>query len=191
MRMRGRSFPCVLALLLTVAGLLVLLPAPAARADVTGSKMTMDSPITAPNPLSPTAIPFVFSVQKDILYEEPIVHIWTELPACMRVVMGTTFYEEIEPGRPDFIATLVGRTVVWVEQNPIDGGIHRDEATSVGFIGVFASIPVGGTPLVIQWWLVGNLGSDCTGFIVIPENAPVQASTWGSIKALYNSRTLP
>jgi hypothetical protein len=170
---------------------LTLLVAHGARGDISGSTVTMTSPEAAPNPLTPTAIMFEFVVEKDILFDESIVHVWIELPYCMRPRMNTTFYEEIEPGRPDFVATLVGGTVIWVEQDPIEGGIHRGEATNVGFVGMFASVPVHGVPLLVEWWLVGNLGDDCTGIIPIPDQTPVLASSWGSIKALYDGRSSP
>lgn len=178
-----------LLILLTVA--LVVLAVPGARADITGSTVTMTSPDGPINPITPVAIPFEFSVRKDTLSSEPIVHVWVELPVFVRHLAGTTFFEEIVPGRPDFVATWVGETIVWVEQDPIEGGILLGEETLVGFMGMFASILPDSVPLSIQWWLVGSLGNDCSGTIPFVYGTTTQKSTWGSIKALYANHSPP
>jgi len=101
--------------------------------------------------------------------------------------------DQLEPGRPswDMQGTLPGSEVSWCDANGGSGEVWPGESALIYFnVYVSETCPYG--DYAIYYYIMGD-GSGApphessgeTGRVIIQDPSPVEAASWGSIKALF------
>ena len=158
-----------------------------------GARSIADSyvELVAPAAISPgETYTFTFGVYNASLDTEWITDVLITVPDGWTIVDGSMSYVPIvaDPIRPSWDMTVPtdGPTAMWLDNDEGYGELYGDEYTTVSVDLVVADQLYG---IPIYWCLKGDIWGDppheVCGCIDI-QITPVEASTWGAIKAMYN-----
>jgi hypothetical protein len=127
---------------------------------------------------------FVFLVTRDMSSSEILTeaHVFF-YPTSLTVYAHTIGFDEIEPGRPSFEFENQSGVVVWRETDET-AGIRAGESTLLRVDVHTAPDTPPWSKGLIGWGVDGPSGGSNGGYFYF--YTPVQAGTWGAIKALYD-----
>ena len=165
---------------MAIVVLLIILGTSPVIAGIDGSTVTLLSPLA---PLDSTTLYlFVFNVDNGSYSSEYIRTIRIIFPYGLGSYSSSSMgYEEIVYGRPSFSTSVSVTTCTW--SDTYSGGIHMMEDCDIWVQCLtFPNVPQGAFSY-INWELEGNWGSTESGSIIV--FTPVEAASWGSIKALF------
>ena len=160
--------------------IILVLASVSAWASLDGSVVLLANPIGLID--GNTYYTFAFWVDNGSYSSEYIRTVTITFPYGLAAYYSWTMgFDEIVAGRPDFNMSVSITECTW--SDAYSGGVHMLEDTFIWVDGTtFPSIPQGAVGY-IHWRLDGNWGDTVEGDIQF--FTPVEASSWGSIKAMY------
>ena len=160
---------------------LVLLACGSAHADLDGTTVELVGPGVHVDPDS--TYTFAFRVSRDMSSTEIVTSVMVLFyPVDLTLYQASMEFDEIVPGRPSFEMEVQSTAATWEETRDL-GGIHAGESTVVRVdVHTGVSTPPASKGL-IGWGAGGAEGSTNGGYIWF--YTPVESTSWGRIKALY------